>query len=288
MSGGAFVTIQSFLRLLFCVVVLVNLTSCELIVDVLLNQGANNPNLLLGNPSYAIGYRVSANNYLIARPQYVLSYNRDQGTANWASWQLNQSWLGDLPRPEFEPDVSLPEAWNAIKPSDYTGSGFDRGHLVPAADRNRTAEDSQSTFLMTNIIPQAPDNNRGPWEALESYCRELVRQGKELYIIAGGAGSGGIGDKGRQTTIANGNVTVPASTWKIVVVNDRPGAGLERITETTRVIAVIMPNRQGIKDKNWRSFRTSVDEVEALTGYDFLSNVPAAIQDVLEAEIDRL
>ncbi len=159
---------------------------------------------------------------------------------------------------------------------------------MPAADRNRTAEDSQSTFLMTNIIPQAPDNNRGPWEQLESYCRELVRQGKELYIIAGGAGAGGIGEKGRQTTIANGNVTVPASTWKIVVVNDRAGAGLERITETTRVIAVIMPNRQGIKDRTWRSFRTSVDEVEALTGYDFLSNVPTAIQDVLEAEIDRL
>jgi endonuclease G len=70
---------------------------------------------------------------------------------------------------------------------------------------------------MTNIIPQSPDNNRGAWKNLEEYCRNLVEEGKELYIIAGGQGT--------KTTLNNGKVTVPQSTWKIVVVLERPGLG---------------------------------------------------------------
>jgi len=81
--------------------------------------------------------------------------------------------------------------------------------MVPAADRDKTETDSKSVFLMTNILPQAPDNNQGPWEKLESYCRELVKQGKELYIISGGSGTGGIGTNGAKTAIANGKITVP-------------------------------------------------------------------------------
>jgi endonuclease G, mitochondrial len=273
------------LKLLASLVLLLTLSGCGLLLDTIVSLGWENPNLLLGNPSYAISSPASADNYLITRPQYVLSYNRDRGIANWASWQLNTTWLGDLPRPAFQPDTTLPAEWYAVKPDDYTGSGFDRGHLVPAADRNRTAADGQSVFLMSNIFPQAPDNNRGPWERLESYCRDLVKQGHELYIMAGGTGSGGIGEKGAATTIGH-QISVPASTWKIILVNDRPGLALEEITSSTRVIAVILPNQQGIKDQDWRSFRTSVDAVEALTGYDFLSNLPVEIQVVLEAQID--
>ncbi len=265
----------------FLICVVLGSSSCT----ALLNPnavGQSSPHLLLGKPSQATLF--NANDYLVIRPQYALAYSRDKGIPNWASWQLNQAWLGNLPRPEFEPDLSLPQGWYQVKPSDYTGSGFDRGHLIPAADRNKTEADSKAVFLMTNILPQAPDNNQGPWENLESDCRALVRQGKELYIIAGSAGVGGTGMKGKRTTLVKGAVTVPATLWKIVVILDRPGLTLESITETTPVIAVVMPNQQGIKGRSWTSYRTSIDAVEELTGYDFLSNLAEPLQAVLEAK----
>ena len=247
----------------------------------------DSPHLLLGNPSGATATVFTPNNYLIERPQYTLSYNRDKGIPNWVSWQLNKSWLGTLERPAFRPDTTLPAGWYEVKPSDYTSSGFDRGHIIPAADRNNTEEDSAAVFLMSNIIPQAPDNNRGPWEQLEIYSRQLAKQEKELYIVAGSSGTGGIGSNGKETTIGKGKVTVPARTWKILVVLDTPGLGLSGITENTRVIAVDLPNEQGIKDVKWTQYRTSVDQLEELTGYDFLSNVPSKIQEVIEAKIDQ-
>jgi endonuclease G len=242
--------------------------------------------LVMGNPSDATTEVTNADNYLILRPQYALSYNRSKAIPNWVSWQLNNSWLGTRPRPPFMPDTTLPRGWYRVLPGDYSGSGFDRGHMAPAADRNKTPADSVAVFLMTNIIPQAPDNNQGPWADLENYSRDLVKQGKELYIIAGGSGTGGTGTNGAKTTIASGKVAVPANTWKIIVVLDRPGLGWRGVTNTTRVIAVTMPNQQGIKAQDWKSFRKSVDEIEAQTGYDFLRNVPTPIQAVIEAKVD--
>jgi endonuclease G, mitochondrial len=267
------------------VAALLMLSSCSVLLkDPRVDQSDRNPNALLGLPSSATSF--NANDYLINRPQYVMSYNRSKAIPNWASWQLNQNWLGSRPRIPFEPDNTLPSGWGKVIPDDYTGSGFDRGHVVPAADRNKTADDSKAVFLMTNIFPQAPDNNRGPWAQLESYCRDLVAQGKELYIVAGGAGEGGEGEKGEKGAIAKGKISVPASTWKVIVVSDRPGSGLAGITERNRVIAVIMPNKQGIEATNWREYRRSVDQVEELTGYDLFSNIPEPIQNAIEARTD--
>jgi endonuclease G, mitochondrial len=275
-----FLQVRFVRPLLLCMVALLSLAGCSLLVD----RPVTNPNALFGLPSNAT--RFNSNDYLIDRPQYVMSYNRSKEIPNWVSWQLNRDWLGDRPRPPFEPDTNLPNGWEQVKPNDYTGSGFDRGHVVPAADRNDTALDSKAVFLMTNILPQAPDNNQGPWEGLESYCRQLVGQGKELYIVAGGAGEGGTGDKGKKGAIAKGKISVPASTWKVVVVTDQPSSGLAGVTDKTRVIAVIMPNKQGIKEENWRDYRVSVDQVEELTGYDLLPNVAKSIQDAIEAKTD--
>jgi endonuclease G, mitochondrial len=244
-------------------------------------------NLLLGNPSHQLSLNPKQYQSFI-RPQYALLYDRDKNTATWASWQLNETWLGTEARLPFTPDPELLKLGAAITPSDYTNSGFDRGHLVPAADRNHTREDAIAVFYMSNIVPQAPDNNRGPWEALESYCRSLVRAGKELYIIAGPVGVGGNGSEGNAATIAQGKVTVPAALWKIIVVNAQPGLGLSGISEKTRVIAVVMPNSQGIKNKVWTEFRTTVRDLEQQTGLDFLSNLPTAVQDSLETQPDRL
>jgi endonuclease G, mitochondrial len=247
--------------------------------------GKDNVQMLLGNPSHGVGLESSRYKQFL-RPQYAMLYDRTTNTAAWVSWQLNRGWIGTLNRPPFTPDSELPAQWYEVTPHEYTDSGFDRGHLVPAADRNHTQEDEAAVFKMTNIVPQAPDNNRGPWEGLEHYCRVLAKFGNELYIIAGPVGRGGVGSLGSATAIARGKVTVPAALWKIVVVKDRPGQGIKGINERTRVIAVLMPNKQGIKEENWKQFRTTVRAIEQQTGFDFLSNLSPKLQDALETHVD--
>jgi endonuclease G len=256
------------------------------LTEILPTKSSTSIHLLLGNPSDATENPTNPDNYLIIKPQYTLSYNNSKGIPNWVSWNLSQSWLGDAPRQnDFRPDRELPQDFYKVTPKDYTGSGFDRGHMISSEDRGANIVDNSSTFLMDNVLPQSPDNNRGPWVQLETYCRGLVKQGKELFIIAGGAGIGGNGENGALTTLANGKVTVPAATWKVVVVLDQPDLGLDSINNNTRVISVVVPNSQGIKSQNWKSFRKSVDEIETLTGYNLLSNVPQEIQAVIEAKV---
>jgi endonuclease G len=241
----------------------------------------------MGNPSQATSSPSNSENYLIARPQYALSYAKNKGTPNWVSWELNASWVGDSGRVgKFAPDEKLPADWERVKPADYTGSGFDRGHMVNSEDRSRSAEDNISTFLMTNIIPQSPDNNRGVWVDLENYCRKLVRSGKELFIISGGHGQGGIGEKGLKATVGRGKVIVPAVTWKVILVLDKPNSGVTGVDRNTRTIAVIVPNKQGIKSDPWQQYRVSVKEVENLTGYKFFTSVPTDIREVINSKID--
>jgi endonuclease G, mitochondrial len=247
-----------------------------------------NINLLMGNPSQATHSPTNPDNYLITRPQYALSYSKKKGTANWASWELNAAWIGTTERADnFSPDDELPTGWERIKPADYTGSGFDRGHLANSADRSRSPEDNIPTFLMTNIIPQAPDNNRGVWVGLENYCRQLAKAGKQLFIVSGGHGQGGIGSKGLKATVGKGKVIVPALTWKVILVLDKPNSGVAGVNKNTRTIAVIIPNKQGIEADPWQKYVTSVQEVEKLTGYQFFTNVPGDIKAVLDKKIDR-
>ena len=124
------------------------------------------------------------------------------------------------------------------------------------------------------------------WEHLEAYCRTLAMQGNELYIIAGSHGTGGIGKKGHADSIADGNIIVPSHFWKIIVVLPVGDKDVKRITKDTRVIAVDMPNKQSVNEYDWGHYRTTVDLLEAETGYDFLSEVPVSIQKVIEANKD--
>ena len=245
-----------------------------------ISSGVNNRNLLLGNPSNAAPSLASIDNYLMVKSQYVLSYNRKTHTANWVSWQLNRSWIGIADRQDnFRPDDALPAAWYKVRPNDYTGSGYDRGHIAPSADRTRNEADNSATFLMTNMMPQVPELNRGVWGDLEEYCRELVQQGKELYIVAGPMGrKGSIGRKEK--------IAVPAKNWKVIVVLDRQGLGMQGVTASTRTIAVMMPNDSSVKGSGWKSFRVSVKQVERETGLNFFSNVPPQIQQVIENKVD--
>ncbi len=243
--------------------------------------------LALGNPSGAVASLTSPTNYLLTKPQYVLSYNRDQGKPNWVSWHLDQDDLGGAARQDdFRADESLPSDWYQVKTSDYSGSGFDRGHNCPSADRTASEADNSATFLMSNMMPQAPQNNQQTWANLEDYCRTLVRAGNELYIICGSYGRGGTGSEGRYTTIASGRVTVPARCWKVVVVLPTGSDDLRRVTSSTRVIAINTPNTITI-DAAWGGYRTSVDDIEKATGLDLLSALPMGLQTTLEASTDK-
>jgi DNA/RNA endonuclease G (NUC1) len=248
--------------------------------------------LALGNPSNATADLNHPENYLMEKPTYSLSYNRDKGTPNWVSWHLDTSWFGSLARFDtFRADPAVPPDWYRVQGTDYFTTGFDRGHMTPNADRDNENRIpiNQETYLMSNMVPQAPDNNQGPWADLENDLRSLLTGGgadNEIYIVSGPLGVGGTGSNGPANTIANGHVTVPAYTWKVALVLPRGDNDLSRITASTKTIAVLMPNIQGIRNEDWHTYLTTVDDIEQQTGYDFFANVPDAIENSIEAGIN--
>ena len=238
--------------------------------------------LIFGNPSNATPDPANENNYLMEKPQYTLSYNRGKATANWVAWRLDSSWIGTTPRQDdFRPDTALPAGWYQVLDQDYSGSGYDRGHMVPSGDRTNSVPNNSSTFLMTNIVPQISANNQGPWEEFETYCRTLAQQGNELYIFSGPSGNIG--------TIAQGRIVVPAVTWKVVIVLPNGSGDLARVNKGTRAFGIILPNQPPL-DMNapWRNFRVPVNTVEYLTGFDFFNLVPKNTQELIERRRDTL
>ncbi|MCW5961946.1 MAG: DNA/RNA non-specific endonuclease [Pyrinomonadaceae bacterium] len=236
--------------------------------------------LLLGNPSNATTNVANENNFLMNKAQYSLSYSRANATPNWVAWRLDSSWIGSASRQDdYRPDPALPSGWYQVQDNDYSGSGYDRGHMCPSGDRTRSIPDNSATFLMTNFIPQLGANNQGPWNDFEIYLRSLAGAGNEIYIFSGGHGNAG--------TIAQGRIVVPQVTWKVALVLPNGNNDLSRVNKTTRTIAIIVPNQPPVSNTApWRNFRTTVKAVEALTGFDFFSNVPKNTQQIIERKRD--
>ncbi|WP_375435785.1 DNA/RNA non-specific endonuclease [uncultured Hymenobacter sp.] len=244
-------------------------------------------NMALGNPSGATATLGTPNNYLMTKPQYVLSYNNQRGIPNWVSWHLNRAWMGSAPRQDdFRPDPALPGTFYTVTRNSYTGSGFDKGHNCPSADRTTDLDDNSATFLMTNMLPQAPNNNQRTWGDLEEWTRQQVRNGQEVYIVMGSYGKGGTGLNGPKTSIDNGRVTVPAHVWKVLVILPEGADDLRRIAAgQARIIAVDTPNDQSVSP-DWSRYRVSIDALEAATGLDLLSKLPLDVQTRLQAPVD--
>jgi endonuclease G, mitochondrial len=245
------------------------------------------PHLLMGNPSGATEDRGNADNYLMAKPYFAVSYNNSKGTPNWVSWHLTHEELGSARRLPFYPDEDLPPGFNRVVPQDYTNAGFDRGHMCPHSDRDRTEAMSHATFVMTNIIPQTSAVNQRAWRQLEMYCRMLVEhEDKELYIVCGPAGHGGRGKNGFKTALPRGRVTVPGECWKVILVLDRTDGQEPTIDQNTRLIAVVMPNDNTVGE-DWTEYRTSVRDVEQLTGYKFFARIDENVLGPLKEVIDN-
>jgi DNA/RNA endonuclease G (NUC1) len=233
----------------------------------------------LGNPSNATTSTTNHAHYLIKRAQYAMDYSDNHGEPLWVSWDLTTGDVGSSGRSSFITDTTLPSGFYQVKTGDYTNSGYDRGHMCPSADRSVTVADNNIVFYMSNIIPQAPDNNQGPWASFEAYCRTLAASGKEVLITSGPATFGG--------SIPSGVADIGGYTWKIaVVVNAGSGTALSRITSSTRVIALKMPNVQGIRSNAWSSYIVSTNALQTLTGFTFFSAVPSSVATTLRAKVD--
>jgi DNA/RNA endonuclease G, NUC1 len=234
----------------------------------------NNINVSLGIPTDS----TPEDDYIIFRPQYVLSYNPDRNVANWVSWELNAKWFGKSGRykGKFITDNSLPKDFYRVKHEDYSNSGYDRGHMVRSQERSCTPADNKSTFLLTNVLPQQPDLNRGVWLRFEEYCADLcLKENKELFIIAGGIF--------HKDNSIDDLIAIPDSCFKIVVILDK-GKTVKDIDKNTQAIAVVMPNEQGIRDAPWENYKTTIRRIEYSTGYNFLSNLRKDIQDAIETK----
>jgi endonuclease G len=237
------------------------------------------PNVALGDPSGATADASNRNNYLLVKPQYVLSYNNDRGGPNWVSWRLTAADIGDVERQNnFHPEASLPAGFKRVTPDDYTGTGYDRGHVCNSKDRTATEADNSETFSMANMLPQTPDLNRQVWESLESYSRTLAQKGNQLYIVAGGYGSAKVIGRANK-------VTVPTNCWKIILVLPE-GKDISQADKSARVIAVDMPNTSGIAQDPWTKYATTVADIEQKTGYHFFDGLPQDVQAALKSKKD--
>jgi DNA/RNA endonuclease G (NUC1) len=238
----------------------------------------------LGNPSSAAANTNNHAHYLIQRTIEAIDYNDTLGEPNWASWDLTAGDAnGAVNRQEsFAADTNLPAGFHQVGINDYAHSGYDRGHLCPSADRTDSTNDNNMTFLMSNMMPQAPNNNEVTWAGFEDYCRSLAQSTNnyELLIICGPSGFNGA------HVNTNGYVAIPQYTWKIAVVVP-PGTNnvLTRITATNRVIAIKVPNTNGVSSV-WQNFITSASQIEVDTGLTFFTALPADVATVLRNKVD--
>ena len=246
----------------------------------------------LGTASYAgnaeFGEPTDADpsdDFIVRHLEYTTSYNRNRGEPNWVSYDLDASHFGPEDRCDcFTFDPSLPADVPRYTTADYTGAGaaagfgIDRGHLARSFDRTSGSLDNAFTFYFSNIVPQASDLNQGPWAVLENYLGDRARfDNREVYVIAGGAGNKG--------TIKNeGKIVIPEFMWKVALILPRDhGLADVHSYRDVEVVAVIMPNVPGIRNDNWENYKTTVDAVEALSGYDLLALLPDPIEIAVES-----
>jgi len=227
----------------------------------------------------------ASDDFIVRYPQFISSYNANRGSPNWVAYNLEATHFGPEDRCDcFTMDPALPTTFPQINTANYTGSGafhgfgIDRGHMSRSFDRTTGSLDNARTYLFSNIVPQAADLNQGPWAIFENFLGDEARfNNREVYIVTGVAGNLG--------TLKNeGRVVIPSNTWKVAVLMPRDqGLAQVRDYRDLEVIAVNMPNQPGIRNVDWTTYLTTVDAVEALSGYDLLALLPDDVESAVES-----
>lgn len=207
---------------------------------------------------------------ILKRTGYVASYNKTTLLPNWVAWHLTaERTEGSAKRSgvDFAEDTEVPEP--RATDWDYYNSGYDRGHMCPAADNKWSKKAMEESFLFTNMCPQNGNLNRGDWNEMEMACRKWAKKYGDLYIVCGP-----ILYKGKHKTIGKNKVVVPEAFFKVVL----------RTGDDPQAIGFIYKNTSGNRSKD--SYVNTVDEVERITGIDFFPSLPDDVEKKVEAECD--
>lgn len=225
-----------------------NLNSSEALEDVILPRGV--PNRQLQYEGFKIGF------------------NPEAHQPNFASWTLTPD---KTDGPYSRKDAKFaqdPDVDGCATLNDYRRSGFDRGHMVPAADMKWSAQAMADCHYLTNMCPQDNRLNGGAWASLENLERRWANKFGRLIIVAGPVLSDRL-----SRTIGESKVLVPDRFFKVIIAPDfEPAMG----------IGFIMPN--GELEGGVQAATMSIDQVEAITGMDFFHNLPDNMENELEAQ----
>lgn len=202
---------------------------------------------------------------LIEHRAFSLGYSEEHEQAAWVAYLLSSRHGENLHnrRNNFRADPQVSSG--SASPQDYTNSGYDRGHLAPAADFDFSREALSESFYMSNMSPQLPSFNRGDWKELEDLVRQWATREDSLWVV-----SGPVLKKGLQKIGANG-VSVPDYFYKIILDVRQP---------EIKMISFLMPNKKINQDL--RYWVVPVDSVEKVSGLDFFPQLPDVLEDSLE------
>ncbi|EMY3482844.1 DNA/RNA non-specific endonuclease [Flavobacterium psychrophilum] len=211
----------------------------------------------------------STTHVVVEHSFYTLSYSERYEQAEWVAYELKKNELShsNLERPYFidDPEVKTGSAsWR-----NYKRSGYDKGHLCPAADRRFSRKAFDETFYTSNISPQRNDFNAGIWNTLEQKTRYWAAKYDGVYVVTGGVLTNNLERIGKE------GVAVPNYFYKILLDNSRG---------EYNVIAFLVPHEAS--QKSLDSFVVSIDKIEKMTGIDFFPNLPDGIEKRLETSHD--
>lgn len=197
---------------------------------------------------------------------FTVGFNPENHTPNWVGWELLASETdGESSRNNaFWCDDELE---GCAYPYDYTRSGYDRGHLCPAADQKWSDRAMRDCFVMANMCPQDHSLNSGAWATLEKKERLWAKRDSALIIVAGP-----IYEKTDNKRIGDSGVRVPSAFFKVLAAP---------YCSSPRAIAFVYPNMSA--PGNMSNYVMTVDEVEQLTGFDFFSSLPDQLENRIEA-----